>query len=125
MHYTDERQIPSISDEEFAAIRARARTSTVCILTAGPNFTAPDPARNPESFSLVMLHGRRNAALHVAGLLPVVCPITDGSCVTGVGIFDLGIDDTRRVMDADPGVRAGMFTYELHACRSIQAHPAP
>lgn len=125
MNFTNERQIPAISDEEFAGIRAKAEPSTVCILKAGPNFVAPDPARNPEAYALVMAHGRRNAAMHLCGLLLVVCPISDGSETTGVGIFDLGVDDTRRVMDADPGVRAGFFTYELHAARSIQKTAAP
>ena len=120
MNYSDERQIPSISEEDFADIRAKARPSTVCILKAGPSFSAPDAVRNPEAFALVMAHGRRNAAMHACGLLLVVCPISDGSGVTGVGIFDLSVEDSRRVMDADPGVRAGFFTYELHASGSIQ-----
>lgn len=119
MKYTGEDQIPAISDEEFAAIRATAQPYTVCILKAGPKFEPPDADRTPEVFSIVMEHGRRNAAMHVAGLLPVVSPIADGSGVTGVGIFDLNVEDTRRVMDGDPGVQAGLFTYELHACRSI------
>ena len=120
MNYADDRQIPSLSDEEFAAIRAKARPATVCILKAGPNFTAPDPTRSPEAFSLVMSHGRRNAAMHSSGLLLVVCPVSDGSGITGVGIFDLDVEDTRRVMDADPGVRAGFFTYEVHPTGIIQ-----
>lgn len=76
-------------------------------------------------FSIVMEHGRRNAAMRVAGLLPVVCPIADGSAVTGIGIFDLSFEDTQRVMDGDPGVRAGLFTYELHPCWSIPGSTLP
>ena len=124
MNFTDERQIPSISDEEFADIRSRAQPATVCILKAGPNFIAPDADRNPEAFALVMAHGRRNAAMHTSGLLLVVCPVSDGSAIKGLGIFDLSLEDTRRVMDDDPGVRAGFFTYELHAARSIHKQAA-
>jgi len=35
--------------------------------------------------------------------------------VDGIAIFDLDEAQTRAAMDEDPGVQAGVFTYELHA----------
>ena len=72
-----------------------------------------------------MEHGRRNAALLEAGLMPIVCPIADGSGVTGVSIFDLSVEEAERVMSRDPGVEAGVFTYELHPCRSFPGSTLP
>ena len=39
--------------------------------------------------------------------------------MSGIGIFDTSVDETRRIMDDDPGVRAGIFTYEVHATRGF------
>jgi hypothetical protein len=59
------------------------------------------------------------------GLLSIVCPINDGSDVSGVGIFNLGPDETAKLMDEDPGVRAGVFVYELHPSRSFPGDALP
>jgi hypothetical protein len=125
MKYTGESQLPRLSDEEFTAIRATTRPYTVCILRAGPKFEMPGPDPTVGVTAIIYAHGKRNVAMHVAGLLPVVCPVGDGSGITGVSIFDLSLDDTRRVMDADPGVQARVFTYELHPCRSIPGSTLP
>jgi hypothetical protein len=36
-----------------------------------------------------------------------------------VGIFNTDLDKTKSIMDEDPGVKEGVFTYELHPCRSF------
>jgi hypothetical protein len=59
------------------------------ILKAGPN-------RHMASVNAIIWeHGRRNAALRADGLPSIVCPVADGSDVTGVGIFNLGPDETQ------------------------------
>ena len=125
MKYVDESQIPELTEEEFAAIRATTRPYTVCILKAGAKFEMPGPERTGGVTAIIYAHGKRNVAMHEAGLLRVVCPIADGSGVTGVSIFDLSLEDTQRIMDADPGVQAGVFTYDLHPCRSIPGSTLP
>ncbi len=45
--------------------------------------------------------------------------MTDDSEMCGLGIFDLDLEETKRVMDEDPGVRAGIFVYEVHPCRGF------
>jgi hypothetical protein len=32
-------------------------------------------------------------------------------------VFTVGLDEARTVMDADPGVAAGIFEYEIHPVR--------
>ncbi|HYK69697.1 MAG TPA: hypothetical protein VEV45_17260 [Streptosporangiaceae bacterium] len=123
--YLGEHSLPQLTDDEFAAERAKAREYSVCILKAGPKFERPDPEFRSEVSQIIWQHGRRNVALHKSGLMPVVCPISDGSGTTGICIFNLPPEEAARVMDHDPGVQAGVFTYEVHPCRSFPGSTLP
>jgi hypothetical protein len=35
------------------------------------------------------------------------------------------VDEIKKVMDEDPGVKAGVFVYEIHACRSFPGDSLP
>ena len=51
----------------------------------------------------------------------IVCPVVkDESDVTGLSIFSADIEETRKIMDQDPAVKAGIFTYEIH---SVEGFP--
>ncbi|HEX7107429.1 MAG TPA: hypothetical protein VF218_15785 [Acidothermaceae bacterium] len=99
-----------VTDEQMRATLAQAKAYTVAILTSGPMKDRPDRA------AIVWEHGRRNMALRAEGALPIVCPIRDDSSVHGIGIFARTVEETKAILDDDPGVRAGVFRYELHAC---------
>jgi hypothetical protein len=51
--------------------------------------------------------------------MPIVCPVADGSGVTGVAIFDASPDVVERIMSQDPGVKARIFTYDIHPTRTF------
>jgi hypothetical protein len=119
MRYTSEADLPAITDEEFARVRASLRSCTVVVLKAGPRFEPPDPEFTSDVAKIVWAHGRRNAVLRVAGLMPIVCPVADGSGVTGIAILDTDAEEAHAIMSADPGVRSGVFTYDIHPARSI------
>lgn len=91
----------------------------MCILKASPRFQEPGPARESWVAGLIWEHGKRNYALYLAGLLRVVCPIADGSGTPGVAIFDADPEDAGRIMRQDPGVKAGLFTFELHPTQTF------
>jgi len=55
----------------------------------------------------------------------VVMPVTDGSDVCGVAVFAATVDETTAIMGDDPGVAAGVFTYEVHACRGFPGDALP
>ncbi|MCC6983691.1 MAG: hypothetical protein IT535_10515 [Bauldia sp.] len=57
--------------------------------------------------------------MRAAGKLLIVCPVMDESDVCGIGIFDATVEETKALMDDDPGVKAGVFVYDLHASRSF------
>jgi len=68
---------------------------------------------------IVWEHGRRNFVLRREGVMPIVCRVSDDSNVSGVAIFDASIDETKKIMDEDPSVKAGIFVYEIHPCTSF------
>ncbi|HEY3073500.1 MAG TPA: hypothetical protein VGJ46_11865 [Candidatus Limnocylindrales bacterium] len=111
--------LPVVTDEMLAGARATSTPFTVAILRAGPRFAMPGPDRNDEVTSIIWAHGKRNTALHLAGFLPVVCPIADGSGVAGVGIFAADETAVAEILDGDPAIRAGVLTYELHPTRTF------
>jgi hypothetical protein len=74
----------------------------------------------PGADKIVWEHGRRNFELRRDGFLCVVGPvIQDETDVTGVCIFSTDLKRTRRIMDEDPAVKAGIFTYEAHVIESF------
>jgi hypothetical protein len=108
-----------ISDDEMRAGMRTTAPYTVVILTAGPKYGTEG------ADAVVWEHGRRNFSLRADGVLPIVCPVTDDSPVCGVGILAVDPEAAAEVMDADPGVRAGIFTYALHPCRSFPGDALP
>ncbi len=94
------------------------------ILKRGPHFE-PRESRSLEIAAIVLRHGKRNYALKKAGLMAIVCPVGDGSDVTGVSIFNTDVEETKRVMETDPGVQAGVFTFEIHPTESFPGDRLP
>ena len=85
----------------------------------------PGPDRDQDVEKVIWAHGKRNFALRLAGLMPIVCPVADGSGVTGISIFDATPDDVDRIMSLDAGVQAGIFTYDIHPTRSFPGSILP
>jgi hypothetical protein len=108
-----------MTDEQMRARLAEAKPYTVVILKRGPNYHSED-AR-----SVIWEHGRRNMELQGAGLLPIVCPVVDDTDVSGVGILTVDAAAAAEIMNEDPGVRAGVFSYDLHDVRSFPGSTLP
>ena len=117
--YTGEAGLPAVTDEMLQGALHGVRRYTVCILKAGPAFQEPGPAREAWVADLIWQHGKRNYALYLAGLKRIICPIGDGSGITGVSIFDADPAQVDEIMRQDPGVKAGLFTYEVHATHAF------
>ena len=78
----------------------------------------------PYSRPIVWEHGRRNMALQAAGIMPIVCPVGDEQ-ISGICIFNTDADEARAIMAEDPGVRAGIFIFEIHGCRGFPGDALP
>jgi len=108
-----------ITDEFMRDMLAKTKAYTIVLLKA------TSKRQEPGADLIVWEHGRRNFSLRADGTLAIVCPITDDSDWSGIGIFDATADEVAEIMDADPGVQAGLFTYEVHPARSFPGDQLP
>jgi len=111
--------LEQITDEYMQEALGQAKAYTLVLLRRTPKLAEPG------SRAIVWEHGRRNMALRAQGTLPIVCPVGDDSEWAGIGIFDAAPEEVARIMDADPGVQAGLFTYELHPVRGFPGSSLP
>ena len=109
----------TISDEFMRDLLATTKPYTLVLLRATPKL------HEPGMDAVVWEHGRRNFSLRADGTLAIVCPVRDGSEWSGVGIFDAPEEEVVRIMDEDPGVKAGIFTYQVHPTRSFPGDSLP
>jgi len=109
----------AITDEYMQQMLLTARSYSVVILKPTPK------RREPGADKIVWEHGRCNFALRADGLLSIVCPIADGGDVSGISIFNASVEETVKLMDEDPAVKAGIFVYEVRACRSFPGDSLP
>lgn len=107
-----------ITDDYMNDRIGKAKTYTLVVLRPTSQYFAAS------SRPIVWEHGRRNMALQAAGIMPIVCPVGDEE-ISGIGIFDTDPEQARTVMADDPGVRAGIFTFEVHACRGFPGDALP
>ena len=111
--------MPEITDDFMREMLGRSAEYSVVLLNAGPNADAENRAE------IQWEHARRNFALRADGTLAIVCPVMDDTPVCGVGVFTTDPEETARIMDGDPGVEAGVFTYEVHPVRSFPGDALP
>ncbi len=109
----------TITDEFMMQMISNTKTYSIVILKAGPNKNSPGVDK------LIWEHARRNFALRADGVLSIVCPISDGSDVSGLGIFNASVEEVIKIMDDDPGVKEGVFVYEIHPGRSFPGDRLP
>jgi len=111
-----------ITDEYMRGMLATTRPYTIVILHRTPKRDEPGADK------VVWEHGRRNFELRRDGKLSVVCPVGGvggESDVSGLCIFSTDPEETRKIMDGDPAVMAGIFTYSVHLTRSFQGDSLP
>ncbi len=108
-----------ITDEFMREMIGRTKDYCIVLLRTGPNRKMAGVE------ALIWEHARRNFSLRAEGKLSIVCPVNDGSELCGVGIFVTGPEETRTIMDEDPAVEQGVFTYEIHPCRSFPGDKLP
>lgn len=101
------------TDEEMGQLLATSKPYSIVILKTGPNYLS-DAAP-----ALIWEHGRRNFGLRDDGRLAVVLPVVDDSELCGIAVCPGTVGDTIAVMNDDPGVAAGVFTFEVHPCRGL------
>jgi uncharacterized protein YndB with AHSA1/START domain len=111
--------LPIITDAMMHARLGAAAPYTAALLFCTDKFVRP--AVNP----IVWEHGRRNMALAQEGVLAVVLPVGDDTSLAGIGVFAASAQETAEILNDDPGVRAGIFSYELHPVRGFPGATLP
>ncbi len=109
----------TISNEYMMEMLGKSKNYTIVILKKGPNDAIP------ERKQITWEHGRRNFELREQGLLSVVCPIAEENEIRGIGIFNVGKEKVIAIMDEDPGVKSGVFVYEILGVRSFPGDGLP
>jgi hypothetical protein len=109
----------AITDDFMRHMLSIAKDYSIVILKATPKRNEPGAEK------IIWEHGRRNFTLRADGKLSIVCAVSDQSDVRGVGIFNTSVENVRKIMDEDPGVKAGIFTYEVDPCRSFPGDSLP
>jgi hypothetical protein len=113
-------EIPeTITDEFMKQMISKTKNYCIALLKRGPNWNMAGVEK------IIWEHGRRNFALKMSGVMPIVCPVSDGSDLCGIGIFNNNADEIKIIMDEDPGVKEGIFIYEVHPCRSFPGSSLP
>jgi hypothetical protein len=109
----------AITDEYMKQMLATTKSYTIMTLKPGPNINHPNLKQ------IIWEHGRRNFELRADGLLPVVCPVTDDADISGFGIFSTTAEETKKILDDDPAVVAGIFVYEVYPVKSFPGDKLP
>jgi hypothetical protein len=111
--------VAEITDEFMREQLTRSRNYSLVLLHAGERYGTEGADK------VIWEHGRNNFSMRADGLLSIVCPVIDDTKLCGVGIFNASLEDTTKLMEADPGVQAGVFTFEVHPVRSFPGDALP
>ena len=69
--------------------------------------------------TIIFEHARKNFALREEGLASIICPVFDHPEFGGLYIFNIDVDQTKKIMEDDPAVKAGVFQYEIYSGKSF------
>ncbi len=105
--------VTEITDEYMREMRRKTKAYTLVILHKTPKINESG------SHDIVWEHGRRNHQLRGDGKLLIVCPVRDDTDVAGVGIFSTSLEETQKIMDEDPAVKANILIYDVHSTNSL------
>jgi hypothetical protein len=108
-----------IGDDEMRSRLAASAPYTMVVLHA------TDQLVRPQVDPIIWSHGRRNMGLVAAGIAPIITPVTAPGGPSGFAVFTTGPEETRSIMEADPAVVAGLFTYEIHPVRGFPGSSLP
>jgi hypothetical protein len=113
------RGMSAITDTFIRDMLAKSRLYTVIIMKSTPKRHAP--GADVTSWEHVRFMFEQRAA----GRISIICPFEESGELAAVGVFNATVEETRRLMDEDPAIKAGMFTYEAYPARSFPGDSLP
>src|SRR4051794_31637859 len=109
----------TITNEFMMQMLGKSKNYSIVILKKGTNDNIA------EHQQIIWEHGRRNFELREAGLLSIVCPVMEENDIRGIGIFNADKQRVKEIMDEDPGVKQGVFVYEILDVKSFPGDTLP
>jgi hypothetical protein len=103
----------NITDDQMMQMLSTTKEYTMVLLKYGPNATRED-AR-----AIIWEHGRRNFGLREEGKIAIVGPVTAEMDIVGLYVFNTGVDEAKKIMEEDPGVKGGIFTFTAYPIKSF------
>lgn len=97
-----------ISDEFILSMLASIKPYTIVLL----EDAAGKQKENAQA--VIWEHGRRNFALRKEGILNIVIPIANSNGLAGIAVFNAEEARVKEIMEEDPAVQAGIFTYRIY-----------
>ena len=119
----------SFSQTKMAPIKSKSKVDTImikmtgadeygmkkyvmCFLKTGPNKSLSEDSTK----KIVAAHLKNMKHWAAQGKLSVAGPFTDKTEWEGVFIFNVPtVEEAQKLTDTDPGVKAGIFSVELHS----------
>lgn len=93
---------------ELLPALAKLKPYVLVVLRKGVNYSSPNTPKIIQSEHLP--HVFKNIELgHVA----ISLPVRDETDIAAIAIFNTDKETARLIMEEDPGVKQGVFTYEL------------
>jgi len=102
-----------ITDESMQQMLMQTKEYTLVLLKSVPNVQKENVQQ------ILWEHGRRNFQLRAEGLINIVAPVTVENNLAGIAFFNADAEKVKEMMDGDPAVKEGIFTYEILPVRSF------
>jgi hypothetical protein len=108
----------TVTDKQIRDLAATAKPYSMAVLRWGPE-------RHRDGADAIELeHQRRMVSMRADGVIAILCPV-QADTIAGVAIMTAPVDEAQEIMDADPCVRAGMMTCEVHSCLGFPGDAIP
>jgi len=102
-----------ITDEQMQQMLAQTKEYTLVLLKSVPGVQKENIQQ------LLWEHGRRNFQLRAEGLMSIVGPVTQEGAIAGFAVFNTDVTKATEIMNEDPAVKEGVFTFEVLPVRSF------
>ena len=91
---------------------ANLKPYILMLLKKGPLYNSPDAQKIIQSEHLPYLFKLREE-----GIVAISIPVRNNTDIAAITVYTItGKDDIKKIADEDPGVKKGLFVYELLNC---------
>jgi hypothetical protein len=112
-----------ITDGYMREMLGKSKLFTVVLLRTTDAYDL-DAAPDSEQRRVIWAHGKRNFELRASGVMPMVGPLMKPP-FAGLAVFTVSPEETQAIMEGDPAVMAGYFSFEILPWRTFPGDGLP